>query len=246
MRSALQAVLTPSSSSSSSPTSSSSSFKNSTRSASRERASVTVVRAHPNPSLYDVVDEEKMLSESTFPIKPDELIELTKENLRKGFANIDLSEDFEFIGPVVGPLSKETFVNAVAGFELAEGFPDMKSQFHHFRVDPFETNRVWFQNRTVGTHTGVLAGNIQPTGKKVECPPQALSLTFNEKGEVTKITVGVVMDRTIGNTGGLGGVFGLFYAVGAGLPFPEAQPWKKSKRYRFFTLLGNLASKMKK
>jgi hypothetical protein len=73
-----------------------------------------------------------------------------------------------------------------------------------------------------------------------------LSLTFNEKGEVTKITVGVVMDRTIGNTGGLGGVFGLFYAVGAGLPFPEAQPWKKSKRYRFFTLLGNLASKMKK
>jgi len=239
VRSALQSVLT----SSSSP-SSSSSFMSSTRSASTRRA--VNVRAHPNPSLYDVVDEERMLSESTFPIKPDELIKLTKENLRKGFANIDLSEDFEFIGPVVGPLSKETFVKAVAGFELAEGFPDMKSQFHHFRVDPFETNRVWFQNRTVGTHTGVLAGNIQPTGKKVECPPQALSLTFNEKGEVTKITVGVVMDRTVGNTGGLGGVFGLFYAVGAGLPFPEAQPWKKSKRYRFFTLLGNLASKMKK
>ena len=237
IRSAFQSVL-PSSFASSSSSSSSSVASTNHR--------IVRAAAHPNPSLYDVVDEEKMLSESKFPIKPNELIELTKENLRKGFASIDLSEDFEFIGPVVGPLSKDTFVNAVAGFELAEGFPDMKSQFHHFRVDPFETNRVWFQNRTVGTHTGVLAGNIQPTGKKVECPPQALSLTFNEKGEVTKITVGVVMDRTLGNTGGLGGVFGLFYAVGAGLPFPEAQPWKKSKRYRFFTLLGNLASKMKK
>ena len=62
-----------------------------------------------------------MLRESTFPIKPEELIELTKNNLRKGFANIDLAEDFEFIGPVVGPLSKETFVNAVAGFQVNEG-----------------------------------------------------------------------------------------------------------------------------
>ena len=109
--------------------------RNTRKSASRNtRKSSALVRAeqHPTPSLYDVVDEEKMLRESTFPIKPEELIELTKNNLRKGFANIDLAEDFEFIGPVVGPLSKETFVNAVAGFQLNEGFPDMKSQFHHF------------------------------------------------------------------------------------------------------------------
>ena len=94
------------------------------KSASRStRKSAALVRAeqHPTPSLYDVVDEEKMLRESTFPIKPEELIELTKNNLRKVFANIDLAEDFEFIGPVVGPLSKETFVNAVAGFQVNEG-----------------------------------------------------------------------------------------------------------------------------
>jgi hypothetical protein len=197
-------------------------------------------------NLYDVIDEEKMLSESTFAIKPLELIELTKENLRKGFANISLSEDFEFIGPVVGPLKREQFVKAVSGFDLAKGFPDMKSQFHHFRVDPFETNRVWFQNRTVGTHTGTLAGTIKATNKVVVCPPQALSLTFNERGEVTKITVGVVMDRTVGNTGGLGGVFGLFYAVGSPLPFPEANPWQRSKRYRLFNFLGSLAAKLQK
>jgi hypothetical protein len=44
------------------------------------------------------------------------------------------------------------------------------------------------------------------------------------------------MDRRLGNTGGLGGVFAVFYGIGKALPFPEAQPWQMSKRYqvRFF------------
>jgi hypothetical protein len=70
-------------------------------------------------------------------------------------------------------------------------------------------------------------------------------MTFNEQGKITKITVGVVMDRTLGNTGGLGGVFGLFHAIGNALPFPEAQPgypWRISKRYRLFQWLGRLSS----
>ena len=203
----------------------------------------------PNPAaIYDVVDEEAMLAASTFPIKPDDLIARCKTCLRAGFAVIgdELADDFQFIGPVVGPLPKDAFVSAVGGFDLTTGFPDMKSNYHAFRVDPFEPNRVWFQNRTVGTHTGVLAGSMKPTGIKVECPPQALSMTFNEAGKITKITVGVCMDRTIGNTGGLGGVFALFYATGNGLPFPEAQPWKMSKRYKFFQFLGRLASSRKK
>ena len=45
----------------------------------------------------------------------------------------------------------------------------------------------------------------------------------------------------LGNTGGLGGIFGIFYAVGSPLPFPEANPWKKSKRYAFFQWLGQLS-----
>ena len=40
-----------------------------------------------------------------------------------------------------------------------------------------------------------------------------------------------MLDKETGNTGGLGGVFGLFYAIGRGLPFPEAQPWKASPIY---------------
>lgn len=202
----------------------------------------------PNPSaIYDVCDEREMLygARNTFPIGPDELIVRCKTVLRAGFANVadDLSEDFQFVGPVVGPLGPEAFVKAVGGFDLTTGFPDMKSNFYHFRVDPYETNRVWFTSRTTGTHTGTLAGRFEATGTRVECPPQALSMTFNEKGQVTKVTVGVVMDRTLGNTGGLGGVFGLFYAIGSPLPFPEAQPWKMSKRYKFFQFLGRLANR---
>ena len=46
----------------------------------------------------------------------------------------------------------------------------------------------------------------------------------------------------LGNTGGLGGIFGLFYAIGSPLPFPEANPWKMSKRYRFFNWITTLRS----
>ena len=202
----------------------------------------------PNPSaIYDVCDEREMLygASNAFAIGPDELILRCKAVLRAGFAEIadDLSEDFQFVGPVVGPLGPEAFVKAVGGFDLTTGFPDMKSNYYHFRVDPYETNRVWFTSRTTGTHTGTLAGRFEATGTRVECPPQALSMTFNEKGQVTKVTVGVVMDRTLGNTGGLGDVFGLFYAIGSPLPFPEAQPWKMSKRYKFFQFLGRLANR---
>jgi len=43
----------------------------------------------------------------------------------------------------------------------------------------------------------------------VESPPQATSMTFNELGECTELTGGYIMDKNIGNTGGLGGVFGM-------------------------------------
>ena len=55
-----------------------------------------------------------------------------------------------------------------------------------------------------------------------------------------------VKDREVGNTGGLGGLYGIMYAIGKPLPFPEARPWKMSKRYRAFQALGNLMSRLQK
>lgn len=182
------------------------------------------------PSL---LDEEKALQKSTFAIKPDDLISLTKAYLASQFDNEPadwLADDFRFVAPVVGPFEKEEFTNSLKSFELKKAFPELASNYHHFRVDPFEPNRVWFSLKFVGTNTGPIMGR-PATGKSVESPVQAHSVTFNEKGEITKLTIGYVLDKETGNTGGLGGVFGLLYAIGYGIPFPEGQPYKPSPVY---------------
>ena len=59
-----------------------------------------------------------------------------------------------------------------------------------------------------------MAGKFQPTGKKFISPPQMSSCKFNATGQVTHLTAGYILDRAEGNTGGLGGVFGILYAIG--------------------------------
>ena len=203
----------------------------------------TDVVASSSAPEFNVVDESAMIAAANFPIKSDALIDRTKEILKRGVGKMadDFAEDFQFVGPVVGPLAKDAFLKAINSFDITTGFPDLRSNYYHFRVDPFEPDRVWYTSRPVGTHTGKFAGRIDATGTKVICPPQAMSMTFNREGQVKKLTVGVVMDRTAeNNTGALGGIFAFFYAIGSPLPFPEANPWKMSKRYRFFNWLGNV------
>jgi hypothetical protein len=84
------------------------------------------------------------------------------------------------------------------------------------------------------------------TNKVVEMPPQILSLTFNEDGKVTKFTGGYVMDKEIGNSGGLGGIFGIKYAVGNPFPFREAKPWTPSLGFRMFNFVGSIIQKFQK
>lgn len=191
------------------------------------------------------VDTEGLLETSKFPISEEDLIRLTKAVLatNNGCDMPELlADDFEFIAPVVGPLSKEEFTKAFASFDIMEAFPDMQFNYHHFRADPFEPNRIWYTARAKGTHTGKLADSIPATGKMVETPPQSCSMVFNEQGQCNKFTIGYVMDKTLGNTGGLGGVFGLLYGIGYGLPFPEAQPWEISFQYQVFQQAGKLVN----
>ena len=107
-----------------------------------------------------IIDEEKMLAASTFPLKPDELIALSKQFLesRGGFGADEalLADSFEFVGPVVGPLSKAAFVNAIGSVDIDKAFPDFQGQFYGFFVDPYDLNRVWYHrcveiNRWFGT-----------------------------------------------------------------------------------------------
>ncbi|EOD37617.1 hypothetical protein EMIHUDRAFT_225164 [Emiliania huxleyi CCMP1516] len=186
-----------------------------------------------------MADEAAMLASSTFPIPPDELVSLAKAFTAAQLAgtadgsggNPDwFAEDFRFVAPVVGPYDKGLFIDSLKSFDLKTAFPSLSSNYHHFRVCPFKPNRVWYSVKYLGKNDGPVLGR-PATGKSVESPVQAHSITFNEQGEVTKFTIGYVMDKEEGNTGGLGGVFGLFWAIGYGFPFPEAQPYKPSPVY---------------
>eukprot|EP00976_Prorocentrum_cordatum_P094276 1189727-Prorocentrum_minimum.AAC.3 len=118
--------------------------------------------------LEGEIDVEEMLAASTFPIKPDALILKAKKFLASDFGVKDpdaVSEDFRFVAPVVGPLDKKTFLEAFGSFKIKEAFPDFNVQYHDFRVDPFEPNRVWLTVRGRGTNTGKFANSIPATNK---------------------------------------------------------------------------------
>lgn len=190
-----------------------------------------------------MLDEAATMAKSTFPIKPAELVEKARAVLASEFGTKEgadasvLADDFQFVAPIVGPLSKGEFMRAFGSFKIRDAIPDIKDN-SWFHVDPLEPNRVWFFSRATGTHTGVLnfGGNkIQGTGAEIHSPPQAQSMLFNERGQVYTLTVGYCMDKRIGNTEGLGGVFGILKAVGKGLPFPEAQRlYNPSLRFEAF------------
>lgn len=191
---------------------------------------------------HDVLDEAAMAKNSDFPIAPETLIASTKKILKLEF-NAECEEmlhpEFQFVAPIVGPLPREEFLKAIRDFDLKTAFPDLKSNMWGFHVDPMEPNRVWYFTRSTATHTGVFnfGRPIPATGKEIMSPPQAQSMLFDADGKVYTLTVGYSMDRRIGNTGGLGGLFGFLYAVGNPLPFPEGKPWAPSMR---LSLLGRV------
>ena len=200
---------------------------------------------------YEALDSAATLATSTFPIGPEELIAKAKRVLAAEFgtkAGADpaalLSDDFQFVAPIVGPLSRAEFVRAFGSFKLKEAFPALRDKAW-FAVDPLEPNRAWFFSRAEATHTGTLhfgGRAIAATHKVVRSPPQAQSLLFDREGKVYTLTVGYCMDKRIGNTEGLGGVFAYLKAVGQPLPVKEGQRlYTPSVRFEALERLGKCA-----
>lgn len=160
-----------------------------------------------------------------FPIGPDELISKAKAvfDTQTGLDDDSvLADDFRFEFPVVS-LDKAAYLKAVRGFGLKDAIPNLNANPYHWRVDPYEPNRVWFTTRTTGTHTGTLkfAGKSYPaTGNNIYGAPECLSYVFNEDGKVKSFTGGYVMDRRCGNTQGMGALFGILAAIGVNFPKP--------------------------
>lgn len=202
------------------------------------------------PSVYPgLLDMEK--EKGGFPIPEEDLIQLAMaflmdDNDPNRDAGYRVASNFKFKGPVVPALVEswpwDEYSAKRNSFDLSIGFPDLNPQYYDFRQDPLEPERVWFTARGTATNLGCLPGQAEPSGNKVVSPPQTCSLTFNEQGQVRKYTIGYVMDRDVGNTGGLGGIYGLLYGAGVALPFPEAQPWKPSLGYVLFVKFANLLS----
>ena len=133
-----------------------------------------------------------------------------------------MADDFVWFGPIVGPLNKQDFLGTVGLFEVWEGFPDLDMKLSEFTQDPAEPNRFWAILRLSGTHTGVQKGgtglDYAPTGNVLDVGPQAVSVTFDEEGLVSRYTGGYIVDRRQGSTGEFGGYFAVTKTVGGFLP----------------------------
>lgn len=150
-----------------------------------------------------------------------------------------LAEDFQFVFPVVGPLTKDEFVEAFSGFKVRDAFPNSQSNFYNFKVDPLEPNRIWALSRGSFVHENKKTFlTVKPARlgrgelpRKVNLPPQCFSFSFDAEGKCYKMTGGYCVDRAVGDTDGLGGIFGVLHALGgSALPFPEGRPWGKKTR----------------
>ena len=214
-----------------------------------------------NPMFIQPLEDTKS-NDGSLKRSPEELIFIAKKFLvgSNGLGGDPdmLADDFQFEGPVVGPLSKQEFVQAIGQVDFQTAFPNWKPEFYGFFVDPYEAeeaeegktnddegstkSRVWYTARGQGINSGpLLPFAPEPTNQKVVNPPQVCSLTIDQQtGLITKYTIGYVVDRSVGNTGGLGGLYGILYAIGKPLPFPEARPWKKSWQYALFQKIGAL------
>jgi len=156
------------------------------------------------------------------PFPETVMIQLAKGVLAAGNGVGDptlLGDEFTFSGPSLGPWGKGRFLEEYGKMDVKAAFPDFEENYGNFRVDPYDPYRVWFDSRMTGTWTRPLAGK-EPNGNKFVSPAEANSLTFDDDGFCTRMTAGYVMDPTDSNTGGLGGTFGIYYAIGnAQLPF---------------------------
>merc|ERR1712038_1562035 len=200
-------------------------------------------RVH-NDLVYEtpksIINEKASLRNSNFALSPEKLIEKTKALLSKEAALGSLkpellADDFQFVFPVVGPLTKTEFCTIFSSFKVHDAFPNGIGNYFGFTVDPVEPNRVWFFARGEAKHEGMLRlGKIEypPTQILVVNTPQVFSYSFDEEGRAFKFTGGYPVDRTVGNCGGLGGLFGIIHAVGGSLPIgPEGKPWQPSLQW---------------
>ena len=128
----------------------------------------------------------KPIGESTSflaPFPETVMIQLAKGVLSSNMAADDaslLGRDFTYMTPTLGPIGKKKFLEEFAALE----FEGVEPELSHFRVDPYDPNRVWV--------------DVRPLAPGYEGPPQAMSFAFDDDGFCTRITSSAVMDPSLG------------------------------------------------
>ena len=140
-----------------------------------------------------------------------------------------LTADFQFSGPLVGPLTKDQHVRQSTAASVKAALPDLSLDAYNFEIDAYDPQRVWLILKSSGTQTKALVQGDRVVKEAPEVParyessPEAVSVSINEKGLCYRVTTGYILDKEIGNTKGLGGSLGLLEAIGAGRSFLETR-----------------------
>jgi hypothetical protein len=175
-----------------------------------------------------------------FDPSPAGLVRQAKRVLTSDLGLLDpsLLDDtkFRWIGPALDrPLGKTEYLAALRFFDLRSAFPDYDYRSYDYRVVGAEglnegndlsasgtsgaaPNTVRFTCRVTGTMRGELRLRdevLSPTGTRMICPPEAVSMTFDlRSGKLLKLCTGFCLDRQVGNTGGTLGVLAAASAAG--------------------------------
>eukprot|EP00316_Scyphosphaera_apsteinii_P013775 CAMPEP_0119300030 /NCGR_PEP_ID=MMETSP1333-20130426/2028_1 /TAXON_ID=418940 /ORGANISM="Scyphosphaera apsteinii, Strain RCC1455" /LENGTH=222 /DNA_ID=CAMNT_0007301649 /DNA_START=209 /DNA_END=877 /DNA_ORIENTATION=- len=197
----------------------------------------------------DLLDESAMHAANDFALSANECIAKAMDFIAANYGQKDsslLADNFEFIGPFVGPLARRDYIEAMEGaLNPQDGFPDLIGRQFGFTADPVEPGRVWWFTRPTGTFSKDWFG-ATADGSRIETAPQSMGVVLNEAGLVCKFNMGTPIDRTSGNGGGLGGLFTFMYFVGNPLPIPECRPYEQSLPFKLLNTVGALLTKLKR
>lgn len=152
-----------------------------------------------------------------------------------------LAEDFVFRSPVIGPLTKWDYIEALDYFRVYESFPDINPNCYGFTVDVVEPLKVRFFVKATGTYQNPLGGFLGSTAAKLNPPDgrqymgstEAWSIAFNDldRMQVKSISAGYVVDRfeedgILCTTHGKGLVYGILNTIG--VDYLPSSPGSKS------------------
>jgi hypothetical protein len=172
------------------------------------------------------------------------LVELAKSIFATdlGIANPSLlSSDFVFLSSALdAPLGKTDYVAAGRFFDLRAAFSDLDYRPHDFRIVPGSdprTSCVRCTMRVTGTMRGNLRlrdGVLPPTGRTMVCPPEAVTMVFENVADDPKLVklCTFVMDNGVGNTEGTTGVMAASIIAGKRVsPWEISPPWTVITRF---------------